>query len=122
MPRVAAVEVEVRTVPDETGALRADGLGSGGLLPELLEHAAAVSRTPINITLLGRIDSLPSLSVWLPFSMAHLYDLARGMPVTEAGRDYLLVEFGSEVGYATTCDQPQSFHPWPRRKLMDTRR
>lgn len=63
MPSVAAVEVDVRTVPDETGALRADGLGSGGLLPELLEHAAVVTRTPVKITLPGRIDSLPGLSV-----------------------------------------------------------
>jgi hypothetical protein len=50
MPSVAAVEVEVRTVPDEIGVLRADGLGSGALLPELLEHAAPVTRMPISIT------------------------------------------------------------------------
>ena len=55
MPSVAAVDVEVRTVPDETGELRADGLGSGGLLLELLEHAVAAIRTAINITVLGRI-------------------------------------------------------------------
>ncbi len=52
---MAAVDVEVRTVPDETGELRADGLGSGGLLLDLLEHAVAAIRTAINITVLGRI-------------------------------------------------------------------
>lgn len=50
MPSVAAVEVEVRTVPDETVVLRADGLGSGALLPEPLEQAAPVTRMPTNIT------------------------------------------------------------------------
>jgi hypothetical protein len=68
MPSVAAVEVEVRTVPDETGALRADGLGSGGLLLELLEHAVAAIRAAINITVLGRMRP-PGFSVWLPISM-----------------------------------------------------
>ena len=52
---MAAVDVEVRTVPDETGELRADGLASGGALLELLEHATATTTVAINITVLGRI-------------------------------------------------------------------
>ena len=107
---MAAVDVEVRTVPDETGELRADGLGSGGLLLELLEHAVAAIRAAINITDLGRMRPPWLLGLAARFSGPTLKDGARGMPVTEVGRECLLADLGVAVRCATTCDQTQSFH------------
>jgi hypothetical protein len=98
------VDVEVRTVPDETAELRADGLGSGELLPELLEHAAAPIPAAISITVLNRIGILPGSSLDSGDFRGHYdSDGARGVPVTERKRECLLAGLQVEGGRAINC-------------------